>query len=185
MIGSVNQKRKNQALIACLRVEEYHRYMRIFTDIEAEMCPPSWKNERPLAKGEPLPLEVFPLIDDFEIVLEQIRGTSWGYHLAFFSEKRGYIASFPWWDHVELDLYRPSFIIPSGDFEQEWAIEIFPDDEYMYVLESNFDDPEAGYQRWFRVGKQHYLKEWQAAIEASHQIVYQSNLEYNEQKNKR
>jgi hypothetical protein len=120
VIGSVNQKRKNQALIACLRVEEYHRYMRIFTDIEAEMCPPSWKNERPLAKGEPLPLEVFPLID-----------------------------------------------------------------EYMYVLESNFDDPEAGYQRWFRVGKQHYLKEWQAAIEASHQIVYQSNLEYNEQKNKR
>ena len=132
-----------------------------------------------------MPLEVFPLIDDFEIVLEQIRGTSWGYHLAFFSEKRGYIASFPWWDHVELDLSRPSFIMPSQDFEQGWEIEIFPDGEYMYVLESAFDDPQAGYHRWFRVGKEHYLIEWQTAIEASPQIVYLSNLEYNEQKNKR
>ena len=159
--------------------------MRIFTDVEAETYPPSWKNERPLAKGEPLPLAAFPFINDFEIVLEQVRGTSWGYHLAFFSEKRGYIASFPWWDHVELDLYRPGFRIPYEDFEQGWEIEIFPDGEYMYVLESDFDHPESGYHTWFRVGKAHYLNEWQAAIEASHQIVYLANLEYNEQKNKR
>ena len=55
----------------------------------------------------------------------------------------------------------------------------------MHVLESDFDHPESGYHTWFRVGKAHYLNEWQAAIEASHQIVYLANLEYNEQKNKR
>lgn len=158
--------------------------MRIFTDVEAETLPPSWTNEFPLAKGEPLPLEVFPLMEDFEIVLEQIRGTSWGYHMAFFSEKRGYIASFPWWDHAELDLYRPSFTFPE-DFEQGWQIEIFDEGEYTYVLESDFDHPEAGYHSWFKVRKEHYLAEWQAAIEASHEIVYLANREYNERKNKR
>src|SRR5260370_7362393 len=115
--------------------------MRIFTDVEAETYPPSWKNELPLAKGEPLPLEAFPLINDFEIVLEQIRGTSWGYHLAFFSEKRGYIASFPWWDHVELDLFRPGFRIPYYDFEQGSQIKIFPNGNSIYTLHTEFIPP--------------------------------------------
>lgn len=162
--------------------------MRIFTDVEAGPWSPRWENEFPLAKGHPFPLEAFPLIDDFEIVLERSRGTSLGYHLAFFSEKRGYIASFPWWDHVELDLYRPSFSFPSYDFMDEgWEIEIFADDEYMYVLEREFEYPttESGYQRWFKVRKDHYLAEWQSAIEASHEIVYLDNVEYNEWKNKR
>ena len=156
--------------------------MRVFTDIERAVCPPQWRNEVPLAKEVPLPLEDFPLIDDFEIVLEQIRGFSRGYELAFFSEKRGYIASFPYWDHVELDLYRPSFIMPYEDFEQGWEIQIFPDGEYMYVLEGDFDNPQAGYHRWFKVEEERYLNEWQAAIEASHRIVYLSNLEYNKWK---
>lgn len=78
--------------------------MRIFTDVETGPWAPRWENELPLAKERPFPLEAFPLIDDFEIVLERSRGTSLGYQLAFFSEKRGYLAGFPWWDHVELGL---------------------------------------------------------------------------------
>jgi hypothetical protein len=68
-----------------------------------------------------------------------------------------------------------------------WEIEIFGDDEYMYVLEREFEYPttESGYQRWFKVRKDHYLAEWQSAIEASHEIVYLENAEYNEWKNKR
>ncbi len=154
--------------------------MRILTDGEGETRPGLWKNALPLAREQPFPLEDFPLIEDFEIVLEQSRGASSGYHLAFFSEQRGYIASFPCWDHVELDLYRPSFnLLPDQGFEQGWEIEIFPDGEYMYVLESDFDHPQAGYLSWFKVERERYLNEWQAAIEASHQIVYLSNLEYN------
>ena len=101
-----------------------------------------------------------------------------------FQREAGYIASFPWWDHAELDLYRPSFTFPE-DFEQGWQIEIFDEGEYTYVLESDFDHPEAGYHSWFKVRKEHYLAEWQAAIEASHEIVYLANREYNERKNKR
>lgn len=43
------------------------------------------------------------------------------------------------------------------------------------MYESDFDHPEYGYHRWFRVGKEHYLAEWQSAIEASYQIVYLAN----------
>lgn len=162
--------------------------MRIFTGVEPGPWSPWWENEFPLAKGEPFPLEDFPLIDDFEIVLERSSGTSLGYRLAFFGEERGYIAHFPWWDHVELDLYRPSFTIPFYDYMDEgWEIGIFSDEEYMYVLERDFDypDSESGYQGWFKVRKDHYLEEWQSAIKASYEIVYLANKEYNERKNKR
>src|SRR5690348_8898182 len=149
--------------------------MRIFTDIEMEARPPRWENEFPLAKAEPLPLEDFPIIDDFEIVLERNKGTSTGYDLIFSSEKRGYIANVLW-NHAELDLYRPSFsaVFPKGytDFEQGWEIEIFNQAEFIYVLESDFDHPEAGYHRWFRVPEEHYQMECEAAMEASRQIVY-------------
>jgi hypothetical protein len=95
-------KEVNKALIPSLKAKGSNKYMRIFTDVEAETLPPSWNNELPLANGEPLPLDVFPLIEDFEIVLEQIRGTSWDTTLHFLARSEGYIASFPWWDHVEL-----------------------------------------------------------------------------------
>lgn len=161
--------------------------MRIFTDIEMEARPLRWENEFPLAKAEPLPLEAFPIIDDFEIVLERIKDTSRGYDLVFFSEKRGYIANFLVWDHVELDLYRESFSIPFYDTSDEtgWEIEIFDEAEFTYVLETDYEHPEAGYCRWFRVPTKRYQAEWQAAIEAGRQIVYLANREYNEEKNKR
>jgi hypothetical protein len=66
-----------------------------------------------------------------------------------------------------------------------WEIEIFDQAEFTYVLESNFNHPEAGYYRWFRVPKELYQAEWRAAIEASNRIVYLANREYNEEKNKR
>lgn len=177
-------------MISLLKVQGLKCHMRIFTDIELEDRPPLWENELPLAKVEPLPLEAFPIIDDFEIALERIKDASRGYGVAFFSEKRGFITYFPDWEHAELDLYRPSFSIPSYSipsilYEIGWELEIFDEAEFTYVLESNFNHPEAGYSRWFRVPKKLYLAEWQAAIEASRQIVYLANREYNEEKNKR
>ena len=96
--------------------------------------------------------------------------------------------NFPYWDHVELDLYRESFSIPSYDISYDevgWEIEIFDEAEFTYVLESDSEHPEAGYRRWFRVPTELYQAEWQAAIEAGRQIVYLANREYNEEKNKR
>ncbi len=83
-----------------------------------------WTNETPLLckdyqPGNPpkdmkaLPLEDFPLIEDFEIVLEsaidETGNSMFGYQVSFFSLTLGYIASFPWWDNVNHDLARKEF----------------------------------------------------------------------------
>ncbi len=69
----------------------------------------------------PLESIPFPFVDDFEVILDDSYKPS-GYHIQFVSKKRGYLAGFPWWNHVELDLYREGFAIPLDfeDFEQSW-----------------------------------------------------------------
>jgi hypothetical protein len=144
--------------------------------------PPSWRNESSLiiSRDDPpdlenAPLADFPLIEDFEVRLEEFResGKSWfGYHLFLFSRLRGYIAGFPWWDHAERDLARDDFRIPLGDFEhpysdieQGWEIVIATKDDIVYVLEGDFDTPvDEGYHTWFKVDKGVYLSEWEKAI---------------------
>src|SRR5215467_194776 len=80
--------------------------------------PQFWHNEIPLLcddyhRGNPpdmtqLPLHQFPLIEDFQVILEDMRDSQgqsfFGYHVHFYSPSRGYIASFPWWDNAEKDL---------------------------------------------------------------------------------
>ena len=67
-----------------------------------------------------LPLHQFPLIEDFQVILEEMRDTKerdfFGYHVRFHSSSRGYIASFPWWDCAEKDMRRDDFSTPLGDF---------------------------------------------------------------------
>ena len=74
-------------------------------------------------------LDEFPLIEDFEVHLSDTGYDHFGYHIDFFSRSRGYIASFPWWDHAEVDLLQENFQIRIGDFqkafidlEQSWII---------------------------------------------------------------
>src|SRR5260370_21563951 len=99
--------------------------MRIFENREDEALSSSWEDQVPLAKEpflvppwpelptpaqkDTLPLETFPIIDDFEIVLLPIPtwGSSWrkqwGYHLGFFSQQRGLLACFGLSVHAVLD----------------------------------------------------------------------------------
>ncbi len=158
--------------------------------------PPSWHNETLLFwdtsvredMGD-LPLHMFPLIADFEVLLEKMevlpeegtgnRRCPFGYQIHFFSSPRGYIASFPWWDHAEQDLRREGFSVPLGtlsqpysDLEQGWIIAIASSDSFVYVVEGDFDRVivDHSYHTWFKVPEDRYLSQWQRAIQTCHQL---------------
>lgn len=155
--------------------------------IKAARRPHWWKNESPLVipgqdrANSPdmlkLPLDTFPLIEDFAIRLETFGGkSSFGYHLHFFSPSRGYVASFPWWDHVEKALIQPEFKPPLAsldqpysDLDQGWMIVIAADKQYVYVLQSKFDQG-VGFDQWFRVERARYVEAWQAAIDLCRRV---------------
>ena len=110
---------------------------------------------------ENLPFADFPLIDDFEVRLEEVKTScrsAFGYHARFFSRTRGYIADFPWWDHAERNLIRDDFQIPMGDLQKPfydldegWEIIIFADDDLVYILQGHHDYPAGeGYYAWFK-----------------------------------
>jgi hypothetical protein len=140
-----------------------------------ENRPPFWQNEKALLANEyeleHAPLADFPLIEDFEVQLESYtKAPDFGYHIHFFSPSRGYMASFPWWDGAERALIRDDFTIPLGhpfsDVEQGWEIVIAAKDDFVYVLEGDFDDRAADYHTWFKVRQDLYLAQWQNAIQA-------------------
>lgn len=168
--------------------------MRIFDDLEEKKLFPSWEDQvslvnAPLASEwipcltpaqiEALPLETFPIIDDFEIALTKGKWESWREHLAFFnvaffSQQRGFLTTFGWWGHIQWDFFEASFQpLNFWDREQGWDQIIFEKDEYIYLLEGNFDDA-SGYSCWFRVRKERYLTEWQLAIEACRRMIRQA-----------
>lgn len=136
--------------------------------------PPNWENDQPLFIDEDaeLPVELFPLIEDFEVVLENFDNARWGYHINFFSEKRGYLAGFMLWDYAEKMLCEDNFKIPFlyEDLDQGWELMIEEQDGLVYVCEKDFDHPEKGILSWFKVEKERYIAEWQLAIAAAKQI---------------
>ncbi len=148
--------------------------------------PSNWENETPLllssyrAANAPemklLPLEEFPLISDFEIWLICFLDSGQaplGYHVSFFSPSHGFIASFPWWDHVENTLSMEKFEIPVGNFkfpytdvEQGWEIVIAKDKSFVYVMQGQLGQRKFdGYPIWFKVSKKDYFTKWNKAIE--------------------
>ncbi len=121
-----------------------------------------------------LPLDQFPLIEDFQVILEEVRTTqeqksSLGYHVCLSSPSRGYIATFPWWDHVEKEMRRDTFSIPLGDLkkpfddqDQGWRIVIAEHEGYVYVLQGIGRE---WYDRWFKVSTPLYVSKWHQAIQ--------------------
>ena len=99
---------------------------------------------------------------------------SFGYQVYLYSPSRGYIASFPCWNHVEKDMRRGDFSIPLGDLmapfsdvEQGWEIVIAEYEKYVYVLQGQFNQSTTkGYDIWFKVYRHLYLSKWKAAIQA-------------------
>jgi hypothetical protein len=126
-----------------------------------------------------LPLEQFPLIEDFEIRLEKVvkdvnetEEDCSGYFVFFFSPSRGYLAYLLDCDACSM-LCQDDFSIPAGDFQVPyfnfdwgWSILIAADDTYIYVLTGG----EKDYNTWFKVEKKLYYQQWDQAIYKCKQI---------------
>lgn len=129
-----------------------------------ETRPCYWSNEEPLLykNMKLLSLEKFPLIEDFEIVLESAideNGISlFGYQVKFFSPILGYIASFPWWDHASCDLAKDEFwfLAEHGGNDFRYGENDYHPDRPISIPLGNFDLPfSALEQSWEIVIAQH------------------------------
>ncbi len=143
--------------------------------------PTFWCAQTPLKKPnnadcgppalEDLRLTEFLEIEDFEVVLEEMIGTDMGYHVRFYSKTMGFLAGFPWCDHAEQLLATSDFSLPLGsaanpfyDCEQGWEIVIFPYENFVYIMEGDFDG-HGDYYAWFKVSEHKYRSGWNNAIQ--------------------
>jgi hypothetical protein len=176
-----------------------------------EQRPPFWYNEAPLlykrlhvtygqlpfvtlpSPSDPIltnelersqfPLERFPFIDDFEVLLERMmienkqgEYSPSDYGVIFFSPSGGYLVFLS--DYSAQELRQDDFEIPRGDFSTPyfdfdfmWAILIVEDDTYVYVLANR--DEEPLYRTWFKVEKKVYYHQWKEAIHLCRQMSSQ------------
>lgn len=145
---------------------------------------------------EHFPVENFPLIEDFEVVLDEeallnlkqkgkrqytdgeITELSLHYssNFSFFSPSRGILAHPP---SCPLEaLCQEHFVIPWGDFatpyydfDQGWEFLLAEKDGFMYILEGSYDaEPQGGYDRWFKVDVTRYKSEWERVIQICRDI---------------
>ena len=117
-----------------------------------------------------LPLDAFPVFDDFAVVLGE--STDTGRHVEYVSVRHGRLASFPAWDHAERDL--PHFTpgdVPHGtlhapfeDRDDAWRMLLFEHESYVYVLEADAPDADD-FPRFFRVPSVRYIQAWAALID--------------------
>lgn len=120
-----------------------------------------------------LPLHLFPLIEDFEVILEDyIAENKQGkkpleYNVLFFSPSHGYLAHFLMGDYTSNTLRQDNFVIPFGsfvtpyfDFDQGWQMLLAADAEFVYILTGIL-----GYETWFKVEETHYYQQWEKAIQ--------------------
>ena len=159
--------------------------------------PPFWTNDtslhglfdgkRATLEGR-LSLDAFPLMEDFEVVLEgftrkHLLGKEpLSYHAKFFSPSYGYLAHFSRNDTLQ-ELCREQFVIPCGDFtapfidfEPGWSLLIAEDERFVYVLTfyerehifyfPAFEDYE--HNVWFKVEKSRYSNQWEKALQLCH-----------------
>lgn len=134
----------------------------------------TFKNPKPLrADGnalDELPLDAFPIIDDFALTLVDVY--EGGKHIEMASALLGRLAGFPAWDHAERDLkhFNPTDVPlgtiddPYDDADEAWRILIFEHAGFVYVLEGR--EPRArDFPAWFRVPTERYFQAWAALIE--------------------
>lgn len=133
---------------------------------------------------ESLPLNDFPLIEDFEVVLwrsvhEDFREDSeeqsipW-YKVYFFSASTGFLATFLHADFLARDLCADDFRLPSGDFgcpyfdfDEGWIMLIAEWEDFVYILAGSYEDVsirKKGYRTWYKVEKQRYYSQWENAV---------------------
>ena len=115
-----------------------------------------------------LPLSQFPLIEDFRVNAgETLRfGTS----MQFESAAHGRLAGF-WWDHVKSDQRLGPGWMPVGTFEdpfwdldEGWEIAIGADEDFVYVVEGEFELEPRRFLRYFAVRRSEFETAWRRAV---------------------
>ena len=134
------------------------------------------------------PLHLFPLIEDFEFLLERVinkyedgEETDSDVSLWMFSPSRGYLAHFL--EHSLRDVRHSNFRLPHGSFEnpyynldQGWHIMLFEDDTYVYILTGNWERRNMGsFETWFKVEKHLYYRQWERVVERCRNIPEHEN----------
>ncbi len=154
--------------------------------------PPFWSNGSPVHWREgqefnpaPVPLSDYPLIEDFEVLLEGViskhkLGKVMPYYMAWlFSPTRGYLTHILGADELR-DLCRRNFKLPHGDFtrpyhdlDQGWHIVLAEDDEFVYILAGSWDELASleRYDTWFKVEKTLYTGQWKQAIQVARSLA--------------
>ena len=120
-----------------------------------------------------LPLHLFPLVEDFEIILEGSIATNrqgkdpFEYNVFFFSPSRGHLAHFLFGEYTPSKICQDNFVIPSGsfitpyfDFDQGWQLLLAADAAFVYILTGILE-----YETWFKVEKSRYYQQWEQAIQ--------------------
>ena len=130
-----------------------------------------WMNEQPLSSDEVKKSgyseENFPIIDDFEVVLEKMDTPGWKgsrYRVLFFSQEKGYILVGSDW--LEYDLCQEDFHIPVawGYTDQNIELIVYESGNFVFITESDPDYPEKGAFRYYKVPSERYRAEWKEAI---------------------
>ena len=115
-----------------------------------------------------LALDVFPVVDDFAVVVTEDENRT----IEFRSAAHGRLAGFPAWEYADRDLrhFTPSDVPlgtieePFDDRDESWRILLFGQGGWIYVLEA--DAPQATeFPRWFRVPAGRYVQAWAALID--------------------
>ncbi len=159
-----------------------------------ENRPPFWHNDVPMDDEhfhgiknmflDPrlFPLHLFPLIEDFEFLLERLiekyedgKETYSDVFMDLFSSSRGYLAHFL--DFSLKAMRRSDFFLPHGSFDapyytldQGWNIMLFEDDEHVYILTGNWERNPDSFETWFKVEKKLYYSQWERAVERCRDI---------------
>lgn len=124
---------------------------------------------------EHMALDTFPLIEDFEIVLERMHiiyekvETISDAFVWLYSPSRGYLTHMLL-HNSQKDLCKPDFTIPHGDFQhphddidQGYDILLFEDELFVYIITGNWEIKDSD-DTWFKVEKHRYYQEWERAI---------------------
>ncbi len=159
-----------------------------------ENRPPFWENAIPMDNEhfhniknmfldpQSLPLHLFPLVEDFEFLLERVinkyedgKETSSNVYIHLFSPSHGYLAHFL--DDTVKAMHRSNFLLPHGNFDapyynldQGWHIMLFEDGRHIYILTGNWERNPNGFETWFRVEKVLYDRQWERTIERCRDI---------------
>ncbi|MGN4126861.1 hypothetical protein ACMGD3_17910 [Lysinibacillus sphaericus] len=117
-----------------------------------------------------LNLELFPVVNDFELLITKKRVKHYSEFVYFYSRsKNENLTTFEYWknaktflkDFKKRDIPTGTIDNPFSDFDQGWQIIIFEENGFIYVLQGGeFDHENNTIHTWYRTSKEAYFNEW-------------------------